>query len=182
MPTPTPLVCSSCGGKLIEKASGQLVCPYCGALHVVENTQKRQDTPTISVGSWIARLHSPWEQRQATAALGLVIDGPALPALTQAVRGKNAELPSTASYWAAKLLALTGNRAAAVPSLIEAAKGEGHQVAALEALGSLGGDAAIAFLTEASKSQDSSMAEWGTKALIDAYRQSCPIPLFIARV
>jgi HEAT repeat protein len=63
--------------------------------------------------------------------------------------------------------------------LIEAAKGEGHQSAAIEALGSLGGDAAIAFLTEASKSQDHSTAEWGTKALIDVYKRGCPIPVLI---
>jgi hypothetical protein len=118
-----------------------------------------------------------------------VLDAPALPALNQAVTGKKAELPNDASYWAARLMALTSqcnllvNNPADAPVmigfLIEAAKGAGHQTAALQALGSLGGDAAITFLIEASKSQDTSTAESATQALIYAYNKACGTSVLI---
>ena len=102
---------------------------------------------------------------------------------------QEAELPNDAPYWAARLMAptsqcnLLGNNPSDAPvvigSLIEAAKGAGHQIAAFEALGALGGDAAITFLIEASKSQDTSTAESATQALIYAYNKACGTSVLI---
>lgn len=158
-----------------------LECLYCGGLSSLDRSLERtgtvSDSDSKSVAEWIARVVERDEQAHAAQVLAPLLDKPALPALIEAVTAKTRGLAADGRSWAAILLGRIQNRAA-VPALIEAAKHS--NILACHALGSLGGKAAISFLTEFSRSKTGDNAEYYAKMLIPAYERESSIPLLVA--
>ncbi len=175
MPSAIPLRCSSCGGFLVQAENqGTLACPYCGAAYALDTSSSgaASDGTHKSVAQWIARVVEPHEQARFAQQLALVLDKPCPTALIEAVTGDDPELPAASASWAGDLLGRMQSRGA-VPTLIEAHRKSSAKRAVLWALGSIGGETAISYLTEVLASPDQVTVNVASALLVEIYKKGC---------
>ena len=70
------IACEKCGSNELQRMNGYLVCSYCGAKYLIDNTNKPHHDSSIELGNDIERLLAKCkaEPRKAKKYANLILD------------------------------------------------------------------------------------------------------------